>query len=105
MKWLKSFVSMFRANAKKPIGNKKDEIYVKIVCDETGWTYEKAKIDMDKYLGMGITYDTYITRAFYKSSHQEIHKKLSNLARKESEYIDRVCEATGWTRELAIREM
>lgn len=84
---------------------KKTSIYVDIVCQETGWSYDKAKKHMDKFLKKGINYNTYVSQRFYRSSKKRTEKKLMLMERKKNEHIDRVCEATGWSRDKAIKEM
>lgn len=83
----------------------KNSIYVKIVCEQTGWTYEQAKEHMDEFVKKGIDYNTYVTQRFYRSSKRRTKQKLEYLAEKQQDYINRVCEATGWERENAIKEM
>jgi len=86
-------------------GVRQNSIYVKIVCQETGWSYEKAKRHMDKFVEKGIDYNTYVSQRFYRSSKKRTKNKLALLERKQNEYVDRVCKATGWSREDAIKEM
>lgn len=83
----------------------KNLLYVKIVCEQTGWSYKKAKKQMDKFLKKGINYNTYVSQRFYRSSKSRTKRKLELLARKDEEYITRVCEATGWTKDDALKEM
>lgn len=105
IKWLKQISVSNTKNVSDKKLTQKSNIYVNIVCGETGWTYDKAKKHMDEFKEMGISYDTYVTQRFYRSSKKRTKEKLALLARKEEEYIERVCDATGWTREYAIKEM
>jgi len=86
-------------------GLRQNAAYIKIVCQETGWTRDKAKAHMDEFAAKGIDYDTYVKQRLYRSSKKRIQRKLELMERKKNEYIDVVCEATGWSREDAIKEM
>ena len=105
---MKKIKNRIRRILKKIIPDKlkrKNSIYINIVREETGWSYDKAKKHMDKFLKKGIDYNTYVSQRFYRSSKRRTKNKLILLEKKKNEYIDRVSEATGWTREEAIREM
>ena len=104
--WLLSEDEIFELiNSLKLKKKKGKSIYVQIVCGETYWSYKEAKDHMDIFLKRGISYNTYVTQKFYDLSEEEIEKRIKSLEEKDNEYIDRVSEATGWTREEAIREM
>ena len=99
----KAIRKVYTKNTKN--GKKDGTLYVEIVCDQTGWNYKKAKKHMDEFKKKGINYETYVTQRFYRSSKSRTERKLQLLQRKDQEYIDRVVEATGWTRDDAIKEM
>ncbi len=82
-----------------------NNLYVKIVCERTNWSYEKAKEHMDQLKERGIDYNTYVSKAFYEASPKSIENKIAYHLEKQEEYVARVCEATGWSREEAIKEM
>ena len=84
---------------------KRKKIYIQIVCDETGWTPEEAKRKMDEQAAKGISYNTYVTRKFYQLNDEQSEKRAKYLAKKDQEYVSRVCDVTGWTREEAVKEM
>lgn len=102
-KTLLKFKWAFNVKNKEDSSNSK--MYVEIVCDQTGWSFDKAKAHMDEFKKKGIGYNTYVCQRFYNSSEERTKRKLAILEAKEQEYIDRVCEATGWSRENAIKEM
>jgi len=95
----------WKVKVKNTDSNSIDSVYIKIVCDQTGWTYEDAKAHMDKFLEKGISYNTYVSQRFYRSSKKRTKRKLELLKAKDEEYVRRVCEATGWSQEDAIKEM
>lgn len=84
---------------------KRKKIYIQIVCDETGWTKEEAKRRMDAQVEKGISYNTYVTRKFYQLNEKQSERRAKFLERKDREYVSKVCDATGWTKEHAIKEM
>lgn len=106
-KALKKIYRKLRDNSfrQKKQTKKRNNIYINIVCGETGWSYDKAKSKMDKFVEKGVDYNTYIVNRFYRSSKRRTAKKLELIQQKNDEYVTRVCMATGWTREEAIKEM
>ncbi len=86
-------------------GKRQNSIYINIVCEETGWSYEEAKAHMDSYVEQGVDYNTYVANRLYRSSKKRTKRKMELLKKKENEYVERVCEATGWSKEEAIKEM
>lgn len=102
---LRKKIKKFIYKLYRKIGKNSGSLYIKIVCDQTGWNYIKAKRHMDKFKKKGINYETYVTQRFYRSSKSRTERKLQLLQRKDEEYVDRVVEATGWSRDNAIKEM
>lgn len=105
MKKKNKIVKKLKKLIRKFFKKKNSSLYIKIVCEQTGWNYNKAKKHMNKFKKKGINYETYVSQRFYRSSKNRTERKLLLLKRKEDEYIDRVVEATGWNRKEAIKEM
>jgi len=64
-------------------GLRQNAAYIKIVCQETGWTRDKAKAHMDEFAAKGIDYDTYVKQRLYRSSKKRIQRKLELMERKK----------------------
>lgn len=95
---------MSNVNEKKLQKNKN----IKIVCEKTGWDYEKAKFHMEKAKELGMTYYRYAHNNCWLLSDEEIKElaiKLEWQAQIRQEKINAVCEKTGWSTEKAKYEM
>lgn len=84
---------------------KRREEYIRITIRETGWPREEAKEKMDACVEKGISYNMYVTNKLYLLTDEMIDDKIDALKSRDDRYVDKVCMATGWTREHALTEM
>lgn len=84
----------------------KNEKYLQEVCDDAGWSYEKAKSEADRIKKRyGISYKQYSRYRFYSMSDEEISAKLRHWTDNSNHYVQMVMEESGWTEEQVRRHM
>ena len=95
------------------------EEHIKTVCDATGWSRDKALAEMKMAKAIGMPYFRYAKNKCWDMTLDEIEKlnkkildrkeakekEREELAKKKEQHIDKICEATGWSREKALNEM
>ena len=84
----------------------KNEKYLQEVCDDAGWSYEKAKSEADRIKKRyGISYKQYSRYRFYSMSDAEISAKLRHWTENSNHYVDIVVQESGWTPDTVRRHM
>lgn len=81
----------------------KNEKYLQEVCDDAGWTYEKAKSEASRIKKRyGISYKQYSRYRFYSMSDEEISARLRHWTENTNHYVEQVMQESGWD-ELRVR--
>lgn len=104
----KLYVYKTKKGLKKRIDRilEKNEKYLLEVCDDAGWTYEKAKSEAARVKkAFGITYKQFSRYRFYSMTDEEISAKLKHWTENSRHYIDIVMAESGWSREQVRRHM
>ena len=104
----KLYVYKTKKGLKKRIDRilEKNEKYLQEVCDDAGWSYEKAKSEAARVKkAFGITYKQFSRYRFYSMSDEEISAKLKHWTENSRHYIDLVMAESGWSREQVRRHM
>ena len=104
----KLYVYKTKKGLKKRIDRilEKNEKYLQEVCDDAGWTYEKAKSEASRVKkAFGITYKQFSRYRFYSMTDEEISAKLKHWTENSRHYIDIVMAESGWSREQVRRHM
>lgn len=104
----KLYVYKTKKGLKKRIDRilEKNEKYLHEVCDDAGWTYEKAKSEADRIKkSYGLTYKQYSRYRFYSMTDDGIEAKLKKWNENSRHYIDYVMAESGWSREQVRRHM
>lgn len=84
----------------------KNEKYLKEVCDDAGWSYEKAKSEAERIKKrFGTTYKQYSRYRFYSMTDKEIAAKLRHWTDNSNHYVEYVMQESGWTEEQVRRHM
>ena len=98
------FQSAFHKMKRKAITDREDQQYIRYVCEKTGWSYDKAKGEMDKAKQDGISYKYFAKRKIWTRSESQMIRAKKNIQlveernKADREYaIEQVCKATGWS--------
>ena len=84
----------------------KNEKFIQEVCDDAGWTHEKAKSEAARVKKLyGITYKQYSRYRFYAMTDEEIAAKLRHWQENANHYVETVMAESGWEREQVRRHM
>lgn len=85
--------------------------YILYVCEETGWSYDEAKANMDLAERDGISYKYYAKRKIWARTEQQMKQTARNIQltternrADRAHAVEAVCKATGWT-EAKARSM
>lgn len=79
-----------------------------MVSEATGWSFEKAKAEMDHAKKLGMTYYRYAHNQVWNLTDDEIiqlAQKLEQQAEKRNENLNTVCQETGWDAKTAKKQM
>lgn len=77
----------------------KDEKYIREVCDDTGWNFEKAKAEAERIKKThNTTIKHYSRYRFYSMSDDEIKAKLKSWKNDGRHYVDIAVAESGWSR-------
>lgn len=84
----------------------KNEKYLQEVCDDAGWSYEKAKSEAARIKKRyGLSYKQYSRYRFYSMTDEEIAAKLRLWTENSNHYVELVMQESGWTEEQVRRHM
>lgn len=81
---------------------------IRVICDETGWSVEEAELALEHARKLGLNARPYVRYKGWTLNDEGIVKLVEKLERQRKlreEKVDFVCQATGWDRETAIKEM
>ena len=84
----------------------KNEKYLQEICDDAGWSYEKAKSEADRVKkSYGLTYKKYSRYRFYSMTDDQIKDTLKHWDEKFRHYVDFVASESGWSKQRVRRHM
>ncbi|MCF0138387.1 MAG: hypothetical protein HUJ66_08500 [Oscillospiraceae bacterium] len=84
----------------------KNEKYLREVCADTGWSYEKAKSEAARMKKLyDITYKQYSRYRFYAMSEDEVKEKLLRWKENANACVNTAAECSGWSRSRVRRHM
>ena len=80
--------------------------YLQEVCDDTGWSMEKAKVEADKIKRKyGLSYRKYSRYRFYEKTEEEAAEKINTWRNNSNKYVKIAMEASGWSEEKVKKHM
>ncbi|WP_425755052.1 sugar-transfer associated ATP-grasp domain-containing protein [Ihubacter sp. rT4E-8] len=85
---MRSLHYYLNAGKRRDILNSRKEAYLRYVCDQTGWDYEKAKQEMDEYAKKGVNYRYYVKKRIWARTGKRLEISLKNVE-KDSRYDKR----------------
>lgn len=89
----------------KRINRKKRQFYISVVCQKTGWDFQKAKAEMDSAKEKGIPYLRYVQRAIWSKNEDEVNsiaafykgKDKTKISDNTEKYFELIKKQTGWS--------
>lgn len=80
--------------------------YLKEICEDTGWSMEKAREEADKIKRKyGMSYRKYSRYRFYEKTPEEIAEKIDEWRNNTAKYEKIAMDASGWSEEKVKRHM
>ena len=80
--------------------------YLKEVCDDTGWSMEKAREEADKIKRKyGMSYRKYSRYRFYEKTPEEVIEQIDKWRNNAAKYERIAMDASGWPEEKVKRHM
>ena len=85
---------------------KRDDSFIYMVCDASGWSYDKAKAEMERVKKkFNVSYYSYAHYLFYKLSDEEIAQKLKDWNDTFNEQVNYAIQESGWSRKKVREHM
>lgn len=95
------------AKRKRILRNRKEE-YIDYVCEQSGWSREKAKSQMDEFVKKNVNYRFYVKKRLWNRSGKQLEASLKNIYRNRKydkssliKHARLVAEESGWSRAKA----
>lgn len=105
---MKNIRYYIQAPERKRILNDRKQAYIDYVCQQSGWSRDKAIAEMDKFAEKGVNYRFYVKKRLWNRSGRKLETSLKNIYRNRKydksslkKHARLVAEESGWPEKKA----